>query len=72
MRMYTWDRPGGCRPDRALGFKPVYDYCAGQQAGTRGAILVAGRWYCPSMPEPLINAIVDLHADRIDRRRGSG
>ena len=41
MRMYTWDRPGGCRPDRALGFKPVYDYCAGQQAGTRGAILVA-------------------------------
>ncbi|MFF2512246.1 hypothetical protein [Streptomyces sp. NPDC058086] len=32
-----------------------------------GAILVEGRWYCPSMPEPLINATIDLHAERIDQ-----
>jgi len=57
-------------PVRAMGYKPVYDYRAdqlGKQAGTHGAILVEGRWYCPSMPEPLINATIDLHADRIDR-----
>ncbi|WP_230885505.1 hypothetical protein [Streptomyces spinoverrucosus] len=57
-------------PVRAMGYKPVYDYRAdqlGKQAGTHGAILVEGRWYCPSMPDPLINATIDLHADRIDR-----
>jgi hypothetical protein len=57
-------------PIRAMGYKPVYDYRAdqfGKQAGTQGAILVEGRWYCPSMPEPLINATIDLHAERIDR-----
>lgn len=57
-------------PVQAMGYEPVYDYRAdqlGKQAGTHGAILVEGRWYCPSMPEPLINATIDLHADRIDR-----
>ncbi|WP_328425876.1 hypothetical protein [Streptomyces sp. NBC_00443] len=52
------------------GHKPVYDYRAdqlGKQAGTHAAILVEGRWYCPSMPEPLIKATIDPHADRIDR-----
>ncbi|MER5665444.1 hypothetical protein [Streptomyces mirabilis] len=49
-------------PIRAMGYKPVYDYRAdqrGKQAETDGAILVEGRWYCPSMPEPLINATID-------------
>ncbi|WP_329245394.1 hypothetical protein OIE43_21255 [Streptomyces pseudovenezuelae] len=57
-------------PVRAMDYKPVYDYREdqlGRQAGTQGAILVEGRWYCPSMPEPLINATIDLHAERIDR-----
>jgi hypothetical protein len=57
-------------PVRALGYKPVYDYRAdqlGKQAGAQGAIFVEGRWYCPSMPEPLVNATIDLHAERIDR-----
>ncbi|MEU0407934.1 hypothetical protein ABZ307_08910 [Streptomyces griseorubiginosus] len=57
-------------PVRAMGFKPVYDYRGnqlGKQAGAQGAVLVEGRWYCPSMPEPLINATIDLHAERIDR-----
>ncbi|MFS4092213.1 hypothetical protein [Streptomyces sp. AF1A] len=53
-----------------MGYKPVYDYRAdqlGKQAETQGAILVEGGWYCPSMPEPLINATIDLHAGRIER-----
>ncbi|MEV7346930.1 hypothetical protein [Streptomyces sp. NPDC093544] len=57
-------------PVRAMGYKPVYDYREdqlGKQAGTEGAILVEGRWYCPSMPEPLITATIDLYAERIDR-----
>ncbi|WP_405881054.1 hypothetical protein OG762_22130 [Streptomyces sp. NBC_01136] len=57
-------------PIRAMGYKPVYDYRAdqlGKQAETDGAILVEGRWYCPSMPEPLITATIDLHAERIDQ-----
>lgn len=58
-------------PIRAMGYKPVYDYRAdqlGKQDGSQGAILVGGRWYCPSMPEPLISATIDLHAERIDRQ----
>ncbi|MFD3572546.1 hypothetical protein [Streptomyces sp. NPDC058644] len=57
-------------PIRAAGYKPVYDYREdqlGKQAETDGAILVEGRWYCPSMPEALINATIDLHAKRIDQ-----
>ncbi|MER5466823.1 hypothetical protein ABT010_40680, partial [Streptomyces sp. NPDC002668] len=57
-------------PVRALGYKPVYDYRVdqlGKQAETQGAILVEGTWYCPSMPQPLIDATKDLYAERIDR-----
>ncbi|MFE2541856.1 hypothetical protein [Actinacidiphila glaucinigra] len=57
-------------PVRALGYKPVYDYRVdqlGNQGGAQGAILVEGTWYCPSMPQPLIDATSDLHASRIDR-----
>lgn len=61
----------GSSPVRAMGYKPVYDDRVdqlGRQAGTHGAIFVEGRWYCPSMPEPLINAIIDLR--RAHRPRG--
>lgn len=57
-------------PVRALGSKPVYDYRVdqlGNQAGTDGAIMVEGTWYCPSLPQPLIDATKDLYAERIDR-----
>ena len=57
-------------PVRAMGYKPVYDYTVdqlGKQAETHGAILVEGTWYCPSMPQPLIDATSDLYAGRIDR-----
>ncbi|MFF4306169.1 hypothetical protein [Streptomyces sp. NPDC001601] len=30
-------------------------------------ILGEGRWQCPSMPDPLINATIDLHTDHIGR-----
>ncbi|MGP3952201.1 hypothetical protein [Streptomyces sp. 7N604] len=70
-RAYNNSEPGEWQlPIRAMGYKPVYDYRAdqlGKQAETKGAILVEGTWYCPSMPQPLINATIDLHADRIDR-----
>ena len=55
---------------RALGFTPVMDYKIDQcgiQASTRGAILVEGVWYCPAMPENLINATIDYRRKRIDR-----
>ncbi|MGW3243323.1 hypothetical protein [Streptomyces sp. NPDC001070] len=57
-------------PVRALGYKPVYEYRVdqlGDQGGAQGSILVEGTWYCPSVPEPLIEATSDLHAGRIDR-----
>jgi hypothetical protein len=57
-------------PARALGYRPVMDYRAGQlgiQAATAGAILVEGSWYCPAMPEPLITATAGLRDHAIDQ-----
>lgn len=52
-------------PLRARGYQVVFDYARtstdmGQQASQGGALLVEGRWYCPSMPQPLINASIDF------------
>ncbi|MCM3578405.1 hypothetical protein M3686_09720 [Micrococcus luteus] len=52
------------RPLRARGYRLVFDYRAeehgmGQTASHGGAIQVEGRWYCPSMPAPLVNATKD-------------
>ena len=57
-------------PARALGYKPVMDYRAGQpgiQANTGGAILAEGTWYCPALPEPLITATTSLRGHVITR-----
>lgn len=57
-------------PVRALGYKPVYDYRSDQlgiQDQNQGAILVEGTWYCPSLPQALVDATKDLYAGRIDR-----
>lgn len=46
-------------PIRALGYLPINDYDkneVGRQGHHEGAILVDGSYYCPSMPESLINA----------------
>jgi len=46
-------------PTRALGYRHVFDYREDQlgvQDTFGGAIQVDGAWYCPQMPEALINA----------------
>ena len=56
-------------PARAMGFSPVVDYRLdqlGRQANSHGAVMVEGTWYCPAMPEDLINATLDQRAGRID------
>jgi hypothetical protein len=55
-------------PARAMGYRLIGDYRNDQlgiQAEYGGAILVEGSWYCPSMPQPLIDATKDHRADRI-------
>ncbi len=37
----------------------------GVQAEHGGALLVEGSWYCPSTPQPLIDATIDYRAGRI-------
>lgn len=62
-------------PLRSRGFALVFDYDRserdlGQQASNGGAILVEGQWYCPSMPEPLVNASIDFFLREVsDPRR---
>jgi hypothetical protein len=56
-------------PVRAMGFDLVVDYRVdqlGRQANSQGAVMIEGTWYCPSMPEVLVNATIDLRAGRID------
>ncbi|MDQ2729324.1 MAG: hypothetical protein M3Y91_16020, partial [Actinomycetota bacterium] len=56
-------------PLRALGYKLVFDYKI-DQLGIKdqhaGAIQVEGTWYCPAMPQPLIDATIDYRAKTID------
>jgi hypothetical protein len=69
-RAYTQALPDRFQlPARALGYRPVMDYRADQlavQAGSGGALLVEGSWYCPALPEPLITATAGLRAKTID------
>ena len=56
-------------PLRALGYRLVGDYRDDQlgiQGQFAGAILVEGTWFCPSMPQSLIEATIDYRAGRID------
>jgi hypothetical protein len=70
-RAYTAAMPGRFQlPARALGYSPVMDYRADQlgiQANTGGALLVEGTWYCPALPDPLIQATASLRAKTISR-----
>ncbi|MBR7831723.1 hypothetical protein KDL01_00540 [Actinospica durhamensis] len=69
-RLFNNSEPGRFQlPLRTLGYRPVFDYTEDQlgiQGGTGGANQVEGAWYCPHMPEPLIEATTDLHEQRID------
>lgn len=56
-------------PARALGWRNLNDYKhteLGVKAGHAGGIQVEGAWYCPSMPQHLIDATIDHRAGRID------
>lgn len=70
-RLYNDQKPENFQlPIRAMGYQPVYDYAKdqlGSKAEFGGAQLVEGNWYCPSMPEPLVEATADLIAKRIDK-----
>lgn len=67
---YVNANPGDyAQPLRRLGIELVQDYNrtqTGLQGSHEGALLVDGRWYCPSMPPVLISATTDHRADRID------
>ncbi|MFB4301058.1 hypothetical protein [Actinomadura sp. NTSP31] len=50
-------------PLRAMGYRPVYSYTRkqlGTQAQAFGAHLNEGTWYCPDMPDLLVDATNDL------------
>ena len=56
-------------PTRALGCRHVFDYRRDQlgvATNYAGAIQVEGCWYCPSMPQLLIDASIDFREGRID------
>lgn len=58
-------------PARALGWKNINDYKEtelGIKDGHKGGIQVEGAWYCPSMPQHLVNATIDFRARRIDEQ----
>ena len=56
-------------PARALGYKAVYDYKI-DQLGAKGShedfLLIEGAFYCPSIPQPLIDATLDCRERRIN------
>lgn len=68
-------------PARELGYAPVFEYTERQrsvQADAHGAKQVEGKWYCPSMPEALVEASNDralgkisesVFRDRIEARK---
>lgn len=57
-------------PVRDLGYRPIWDYRIDQlgiQGSHGGALLVDGTWYCPHLPEALINTTSDLLNKKIDK-----
>lgn len=56
-------------PVRELGYTICGDYRSdqlGSQGQSHGALLIEGGWYCPSIPQALIDATRDLRAGTID------
>jgi hypothetical protein len=69
-RGYSQAHPERFHPRvRALGYSLVMDYKQtelGRQANSGGAVMVDGTFFCPSMPEDLVTASVDLREGTID------
>jgi len=61
-------KPQGLQlPLRALGYDLVFDYKETQLGVTEsyaGAIQVEGAWYCPQMPQPLVDATLDYRVNK--------
>ena len=56
-------------PVRALGYSLVMDYKEtelGRGANSSGAVMVEGTFYCPAMPEDLVQASAHLRTKTID------
>ena len=56
-------------PARALGYRLVFDYKddqLGVKAESQGFLQIEGEWYCPSIPQTLIDATADFRQGRID------
>jgi hypothetical protein len=56
-------------PARALGYRPVLDYAQdhlGIQGTEQGFAFIEGAWFCPALPEGLINATIDFNNNIID------
>jgi len=56
-------------PAKALGYRVVLDYKRTQlgiQDSYGGMLLIEGGWYCPCIPDVLINASIDFDAGTID------
>jgi hypothetical protein len=69
-RAYTNAKPEDFQlPARALGYSVVLAY-GKHQLGIKdsynGMLLIEGAWYCPCIPEVLINATIDFEAGKID------
>jgi len=59
-------------PFAQAGFRLIGDYRKdqlGSKDNYAGMMQVEGNWYCPGMPENLINATIDLRAKTIDQER---
>ena len=55
-------------PLRSFGYDLVFDYREDQLGITEsyaGAIQVEGAWYCPSMPQVLIETTIDLRVEKL-------
>lgn len=69
-RLYNYALPENFQlPARALGYKLLFDY-RDDQLGIKdswaGAVQVEGRWHCPAIPDPLVDATLDVRTQRID------
>jgi len=56
-------------PATALGYKPIYDYRSDQlgvKGNFQGFLLIEGAYYCPNIPEALVNATADYRQHKID------
>ena len=53
----------------SLGYQPVFDYKVDQlgiQGSFAGMLQIEGAWYCPAIPQPLIEATIELRKGIID------